>query len=261
MSNREKNKKTEYILTIGVWVVIFIIWHLATSLGWVSKVLVPSPKAVVQAFVELVKDGYGGTTLLGHLGASFRRMFIALGIAVLTSIPLGLLSGYFIKVRAVVDSIVEFYRPLPPLAYYTLLILWMGIEDSSKIMLLFLAGFAPLYISCVSAVQKVSRAYILSAKCMGANQTQVFFKIILPACLPEIFVGLRTAVGVEYTTLVAAEMVAATSGIGWVVLDASNYLKSDVMFVGILIMGITGILIDAILRLIEKKSVFWKGYV
>jgi taurine transport system permease protein len=250
----------EQIMTITTWVVIVGGWYIATKYELVSKTLVPSPQKTFNSFIEIFKNGYGGNSIWVHLGASFQRLFIALGLAIVTAVPLGLLSGYYKKVRAIIDSMVEFYRPLPPLAYYTLLVLWMGIDDKSKITLLYLAGFAPLYISCVSAVTKINQDYVLSAKTLGANQNQVFFKIVLPACLPEIFIGLRTAIGVEYATLVAAEMVAATSGIGWLVLDASKFLKSDIMFVGILIMGITGILIDVVLRLIENKIVFWKGH-
>jgi len=101
----------------------------------------------------------------------------------------------------------------------------------------------------------------LSAKSLGASQKKVFFKIVLPASMPEIFTGIRTAFGVSYTTLVSAEMIAATSGIGWMVLDAANFLKSHVIFVGIIIMGITGVLIDAGLRFLERKFVYWKGHV
>jgi len=137
--------------------------------------------------------------------------------------------------------------------------MWMGIGQASKIMLLFLAAFAPIYISCIAATNKINPNYILSAQTLGANRKQIFKTIILPACLPEIFTGIRTAVGVSYTTLVAAEMVAATSGIGWMVIDASKYLKSNVMFFGIIIMGLTGILIDFGLQKLERKLVFWKG--
>lgn len=261
MEKEKKKISVEQILTIVTWLVILGGWYLVTKLGLVSKNLVPSPYKVWTSFVNVIKDGYSGTSIWAHLGASFQRLFLALGLAIITAVPLGLLSGYYSKVRAVIDSVVEFYRPLPPLAYYTLLILWLGIDNTSKITLLYLAGFAPIYIACVSAVTKINQDYILSARTLGASQNKIFFKIVLPACLPEIFVGLRTAVGVEYTTLVASEMVAATSGIGWMVLDASNFLKSDIMFVGILIMGITGILIDVLLRFLEKKLVFWKGYV
>lgn len=261
MEKESKKGTVEKIFTVATWILILGGWYLITKLKLVSSVLVPSPYDVYITFLEILNNGYNGVSLLAHLGASFERLFIALILAIITAIPLGLLSGYFSKVRAIIDSVVEFYRPLPPLAYYTLLILWFGIDNTSKVILLFLAGFAPIYLACVSAVTKIDKDYILSAKSLGAKQNDIFFKIVLPACLPEIFTGIRTAVGVTYTTLVAAEMVAATSGIGWMVLDASNYLKSDVIFIGILVMGVTGILMDVILRFLEKKIVFWKGHI
>ena len=251
----------EKILTIATWIIIFVSWYFVTKFEIFSKTLVPSPYKVWTAFLYILQNGYNKISLWSHLGASFQRLFFALILAIATAIPIGLLSGYFIKVKAVVDSVVEFYRPLPPLAYYTLLILWFGIDNTSKVTLLYLAAFAPIYIACVSAVKKINKDYILSAKSLGAGEKEIFFRIVLPACLPEIFTGIRTAVGVSYTTLVSAEMIAATSGIGWMVLDASNFLKSDVIIVGIIIMGITGILIDYVLRLIETKIVFWKGQV
>ncbi len=256
-----KKSKVEKRLTVLTWLTILAIWYLVTELRIFSATLVPSPYKVWLTFLTILKEGYNGVSIWVHLGASFRRLLIALGLAVTTAVPLGLLSGYFNKIEAIIDSVVEFYRPLPPLAYYTLLVLWFGIDDKSKVILLFLAGFAPIYIACVSAVRKINQDYILSAKSLGADQKRVFFKIVLPACLPEIFTGIRTAFGVAYTTLVSAEMVAATSGIGWMVLDASNFLKSDVIFVGIIIMGITGVIIDAGLRFLEKKIIFWKGHV
>src|SRR6056297_1603071 len=262
-NNKQKNKKSkiERRLTILSWLSIFIVWYLITKFEVFSPTLLPSPARVCNAFISLLKNGYNGDPLWVHLGASLRRLFLALAFAISTAVPLGLLSGYFSKIEAIIDSIVEFYRPLPPLAYYTLLILWFGIDDESKIILLFLAAFAPIYLACVSAVSKINKNYILSAKSLGANQKKVFFKIVLPASLPEIFTGIRTAFGVSYTTLVSAEMIAATSGIGWMVLDAANFLKSDVIFVGIIIMGITGVIIDAGLRFLERKFVYWKGHV
>lgn len=256
---KELNKRTFHIISIGTWMVLLFLWWFLTNTGMIESKLVPSPQETWGTFIDILKNGYNGTTLLGQLSISFYRMFIALFYAVLSAIPLGLLSGYFLPFQAVVDSVVQFYRPLPPLAYYTLLILWLGIDETSKISLLFLAAFAPIYVACVSAVSRVKKDYILSGKSLGANNRQIFFLIIFPACLPQIFTGIRTAVGVAYTTLIAAEMVAATSGIGWMVIDASRYLKSDVMFVGIIIMGITGVLLDLILKKIESIVVFWEG--
>ena len=194
-----------------------------------------------------------------HLFASLRRLFIAYILAVITAIPLGLLSGYSEKIRAVFEPIIAFVRPLPPLGYYTIIILWMGIGDGSKVMLLFLGAFAPIYLSCVAGVTRVKLDYIYRARTLGANKRQIFFYVIFPSALPDIFVGLRNAMSTAYATSVAAEMVAAVSGIGWMVLDASKYLRSDVIFVGIIIMGITGIMLDKMLLYSERKIVFWKG--
>ncbi|HEY4538121.1 MAG TPA: ABC transporter permease [Erysipelothrix sp.] len=254
-----KSKDNHKLISVITWLVIIGFWYISTNTNLISSQLLPSPQKVFQAFINIVKNGYNATPFINHLGISFYRLFVAVILALITAIPLGLLSGYFPKFRAVIDSLVSFYRPLPPLAYYMLLILWLGIDEESKIMLLFLASFAPIYIACASAVGRVDQSYILSAESMGATKRQVFQTIIVPATLPDIFIGIRTAVGVAYTTLVSAEMVAATSGLGWMVIDASRYLKSDVMFVGIIIMGITGILIDYVLKSIEKKVVFWAG--
>src|SRR6056297_3070661 len=259
--DEEKKSKTEKSLTFLTWASIFILWYVITKLEVFSPVLLPGPFRVWKAFLHILENGYNKVPIWVHLAASLKRLFVALFFAIFTAVPLGLLSGYFIKVESIIDSVIEFYRPLPPLAYYTLLILWFGIDDTSKVILLFLAGFAPIYIACVSAVTKINEDYILSAKSLGASRKKIFFKIVLPASMPEIFTGIRTSMGVAYTTLVSAEMVAATSGIGWMVLDASNFLKSDVIFVGVIIMGITGITIDFGLRYLEKKIVYWKGYV
>lgn len=260
-SNQNKKSKIEIILTFSTWASIIFGWFLIAKLGIFTPTLLPGPARVWSAFLRILEKGYNGVPLWSHLGASFKRLFVALFFAIFSAIPLGLLSGYFNKIEAIIDSVVEFYRPLPPLAYYTLLILWFGIDDTSKQILLFLAAFAPIYIACVSAVRKLNQDFVLSAKSLGASQKDLFFKIVLPASLPEIFTGIRTAFGVAYTTLVSSEMVAATSGIGWMVLDASNFLKSDVIFVGIIIMGITGVIIDSGLRFLERKIIFWKGHV
>jgi len=259
MNKKSKKITSEKMLSIGTVFVILVLWFISTTLGWANPKLVPYPQSVWTAFIDIVQNGYKNYTLLQHFGASMQRLLIAFFSAAIIAVSLGLASGYNSKIRAVFEPIIEFYRPLPPLAYYTLLVLWLGIENESKIALLFLACFAPIYISCVSSVIKIKEDYINSAYTVGANKLQIFIYVIFPSCLSDIFVGLRTALGVSYTTLVAAEMVAAKSGIGWMVLDASNYLRSDIIFVGIIIMGITGILLDQCIRFVEHKVVPWKG--
>lgn len=261
MKDRIKHVAIERVLTILTWVVILGGWYISTEYNLVNSRFLPSPMKVWNTFLDITENGYNRIPLWQHMYDSFERLFMALGLAIVTGVPIGLLSGYSSKFKAIVDSVVGFIRPLPPLAYYTLLVIWFGIDNTSKVTLLYLAAFAPIYIACISAVVNINKDYILSAESLGAGKWNIFFKIVLPACLPEIFTGIRTAVGVSYTTLVSAEIVAATSGMGWMVLDASNFLKVDVIFVGIFIMGFTGIAIDVVLRIIEKKIVFWKGYV
>ncbi|WP_196605818.1 ABC transporter permease subunit [Pectinatus haikarae] len=250
---------TEHLITLSTVAVIFISWYAATEWKLFSEVIIPPPGKVYKTFIDILSEGYKGAALSTHLFDSIERLLAAFVFVCLTAVPAGLLSGYNSKIRAVLEPLVGFYRPLPPLAYYTMLVIWMGIGNSSKIMLLYLAGFAPVYLACISGVMKIKRDYISGAYTLGANKYQVFVYVVLPACLPDIFTGLRTALGFSYTTLVAAEMVAAETGIGWMVLDASKFLLSDVIFVGIFIMGITGIMLDVLLKFMENKIIPWKG--
>lgn len=257
MSN--SNSKKSNLIGIGTVLLIFVVWFAISNYTNINAIFLPTPQKVWDAFINICSRGYKGSSLMLHLTASLGRLLAAFVLSVVTAVPLGLLSGTVENVKAMLDPMINFYRPLPPLAYYTLLVLWMGIGDSSKICLLYLACFAPLYISSVSAVAKIESNYINNAIILGANKWHVFTTVIFPFSLPDIFAGMRTALGVGYTTVVAAEMVAARSGIGWMVLDASNYLRSDVIFVGIIIMGVTGIILDKIILLIEKLVIPWKG--
>jgi taurine transport system permease protein len=246
-------------ISITAVLIAFAAWWIVSASGAISALFLPTPVAVWKAFLEIVKDGYKGSPLYLHIIQSLKRLLIAFAIALFTAVPLGLLSGYSAKVRAFVDPFIEFYRPLPPLAYYTLLVLWLGIGDSSKIALLALAAFAPLYLSVVSGVSKVPRDRINGARSLGAKEWDIFAHVIFPSTLPDLFTGIRTSIGMTYTTLVAAEMVAAVSGMGWMVLDASKFLRSDVIFVGIILMGFIAVLIDGLIRWLEYNRVPWKG--
>ena len=252
-------KKKSLLITTCVWVVLLAIWFLVTNLKLVSPILFPSPQDVWFTFTSILGHGYNNISFWQHLGITLFRLFSALILAIITAVPLGLASGMSEWVHAIVDSLIQFYRPIPPLAYYTILILWLGIGEGSKIILLYLAAFAPIYIACVEGVHHLNQDYVLSAKSLGADKWSIFKWVIFPGSLPDIFTGIRTAMGVSFSTLVAAEMVASTSGIGWMVIDASKYLKSSVMFMGIFILGGLGLLLDWLLQLLERKWIFWKG--
>jgi taurine transport system permease protein len=235
------------------------LWWLIAALEVVPELFVPSPGSVWRAFLHTLTEGYRGGTLLEHLGMSLARVLGGFLLAVATAVPLGLFMGRHRVVRAALDPLVEFYRPLPPLAYYTLLIVWLGIGDGSKIALLYLAAFPPLSISAMSAVRGINPRRIESAQCLGAGDWQLFTRVIFPSCLPEIFTSLRVSIGFTYTTLVSSEIVAAANGIGWMVLDASRFLRTDIIFMSIIVMGLTGLLLDRTIRFIEARVVPWKG--
>ncbi len=176
--SQKKSKPASYrwlsFLSVGI---AFSLWFLATNLGWVESILFPSPQAVWAAFTDILANNYkGNLSLAQHTFASMQRLFIAFALAFVLAVPLGLASGYFKPVRAIFDPFIEFYRPLPPLAYYTLLVLWLGIENESKIALLFLAGFAPLYIAMIAGVERVPRDRINAALSLGASQWQPTFR-------------------------------------------------------------------------------------
>lgn len=249
-------------LSIGIatFLIAGLAWHLVTALGLVSPLFLPAPGSVWDTFVKIAfQDGYKNILLWEHLGVSLSRVGFAFLLALVTAVPLGLLSGMSSVARSVLSPLVYFYRPLPPLAYYTILVIWLGIGESSKLALLYLAGFAPIYISSMSAVGNVDPARLKIAAMLDLSWRQRFLYVVFPSCLPEIFTGMRTAFGFIYTTLVAAEMVAARSGVGWMVLDASKFLLSDVMFVGIIWIGLTGVLIDLGFVGLERLLIPWKG--
>ncbi|GKU83969.1 taurine ABC transporter permease [Niallia sp. NCCP-28] len=255
---KSKNMRLRGI-SIGSVIVLFIIWTIVTKLEWVDPYFIPKPQAVWSSFLVLIAEGYKGASLLTHIANSMYRLFTALFFVFVTAVPLGILCGYSQHIRAVFAPIIEFYRPLPPLAYYALLVLWLGIDNESKIALLFLSGFAPLFIATAASVEKLPADQINASLSLGANKLKLFWFIILPSCYPDILTGLRTSIGVTYATLVAAEMVAATNGIGWMVLDASRYLRSDIVFVGIILMGIIAIVLDGLLRFYQARRFSWVG--
>lgn len=258
-SARSRPMPVEALLTAVTLLSIFLFWFAVARLRLVSELFVPTPASVWEAFLDIASEGYRGGTLLHHLLDSLYRVLVGFMGAIFTAVPLGLAIGYSSKVQAVFDPIIEFYRPLPPLAYYTLLVIWLGIENESKIALLYLAAFPPLSVSAMQGVKGVPEVRVHGALSLGASRWQVFRYVIFPSCLPDIFTGMRVSIGFTYTTLVAAEMVAATSGIGWMVLDASKFLRSDVIFMGNIVMGITGILLDRLIRIAERRVVPWKG--
>ncbi len=241
--------------------VLIGLWFLITGMGWVKPLFLPSPFAVYNKFVIAMTQGVANSTLTQHTLASLGRVFGAFALACVTAIPLGILMGVNRVMRGLFDPIIEFYRPLPPLAYLPLVIIWLGIGEFPKVFLIFLAIFAPMAIAARAGVRSVSTEQIHAAYAMGASRAQVISQVIMKAALPEIFTGMRIGIGVGWTTLVAAEMVAADRGLGFMVLNAAQFLASDTVIMGIIVIGVFAFAFDLLIRYMERVFIPWKGKV
>jgi len=240
-------------------IALIALWFLATSTGWVKPLFLPSPFAVYDKFISAMTDGVANSTLAEHAMASLTRVFSAFFLACVTAVPIGILMGVNRYARGIFDPPIEFYRPLPPLAYLPLIIIWFGIGEFPKILLIYLAIFAPMAIAARAGVRSVSIEQIHAAYAMGGSRMQIVWHVILKAAMPEIFTGLRIGIGVGWTTLVAAEMVAADRGLGFMVLNAAQFLASDIVIMGIIVIGVFAFAFDLLVRYVEKFAIPWKG--
>ena len=247
------------MLSIVTIVVLLAAWWLVTALGWVKPLFVPSPQSIVQKLIDIQQNGFTGTPLIEHIAISTARVFGAFLLACVIGIPLGLAMGMSPFIRGIFDPPIEFYRPIPPLAYLPLMIIWFGIGETSKVMLIFLSVFAPVALGARAGVRSAAIEQIHAAYSFGATRWQVLVHVILPAAMPEILTAMRIGIGFGWTTLVAAEMVAATTGIGYMVLSASQFLQTPTVIMGIIIIAGIAYAFDMLMRFVERKLVPWKG--
>ena len=239
---------------------LLLLWWVATHYGWIRDIFLPTPEKIFTSFGEAWRgEIQGGKPLSEHFWWSLFRVFAAFLFACVTAVPIGIAMGVSRIARGIFDPPIEFYRPLPPLAYLPLIVIWFGIEETAKVILIYLACFAPLAMAARAGVKGVMIEQINAAYSMGASKWQVIFHVIIPAAMPEILTGMRIAIGFGWTTLVAAEMVAATGGLGQMVLNASNFLRTDVVIMGILVIGGVAYVFDLLMRYVERVLVPWKG--
>ncbi|MFF9021427.1 ABC transporter permease [Streptomyces eurythermus] len=244
--------------------VFLLLWQLLAASGTWSETLVPPPAKVWDAFADVSTThdgvrGYNGTYLVEHLGISLRRIGIGAGLGIAAGVVFGLLMGTVGWLRALFEPWITFLRTLPPLAYFSLLVIWLGINEEPKITLLAVAAFPPVAVSTTTAVAAVPRSLTEAARALGASRWNVITDVVVPSALPETLTGVRLAVGVAYSSLVAAELVNGLPGIGGMVKDAANYNNTPVVLVGIITIGVSGLIIDGLLLRLERAVVPWRG--
>ncbi|MCP3323153.1 taurine transporter subunit [Aeromonas hydrophila] len=239
---------------------LLALWWLVARLGLISPLFLPPPAQVLQQFATLAgPQGFMDATLWQHLAASLQRILIALAAATLCGVTVGLAMGLSPTLRGMLDPLIELYRPVPPLAYLPLMVIWFGIGETSKVLLIYLAIFAPVAMATLAGVQGAKQVRLRAARALGANRWQVLWYVIVPGALPDILTGLRIGLGVGWSTLVAAELIAATRGVGFMVQAAGEFLATDVVLAGILVIALIAFTLELGLRALQRHLTPWHG--
>jgi len=252
-------KKSTAPISVATGVVMVLLWWFVAQTGSVSPLFLPTPVEVFTTAKTIFQEGYANGTLWEHVSASLTRILVALAIAVTLGLPVGLAMGLNRWAKGIFDAPIEFYWPLPPLSYLPLMIIWLGIGETSKIALIALAMFAPVVLSAQAGVRSLPIERVNAALSLGATRWQLLYDIVFLSALPDIMTGIRIAIGIGWSTLVAAELIAATRGIGYMTMSASHFLATDAVFVGIGIIAACALGFSLIMRWLEHVLVPWRG--
>lgn len=251
---RKNLDKKAYLSIAAIsFVILFGAWTILSVSGLVNKTFLPTPITVIQAFINTVKDG----TLIADMYISIFRIFMGFIIAVIIGVPLGILTGTFKSCEAFIQPVVEFVRYMPVPAFIPLIMVWVGIGESAKITVIFIGTLFQLIPMVADNIKSVHDDLVNAGYTLGASKRQVILKILIPGMMPKLMDTLRMMMGWAWTYLVVAEIVAANSGLGYSILKAQRFLKTDVIFMGIFAIGILGLITDRTFALINKKLFKW----
>lgn len=231
-----------------------VLWWAAVASGLANPILMPPPGTVLRAIVEMTLEG----TLLVHIGVSLARALGGFLIAVMIGVPVGVLIGRSARVYAMLDPWIELARPVPPIAVLPLIVLWFGIGEKSKLVVVFYGALFPILVNTVHGVRSVDNTLIRAARALGASERQIFSLVVLPAAVPSVVTGLRLGAGMAIFVLVAAELLGSTAGLGWLIMDAREHFFTDRIMVGIVALGLVGYLINRGLLWLEGRLVKWR---
>ncbi|WP_294372995.1 ABC transporter permease [uncultured Clostridium sp.] len=247
------NKKKCINVTIGLGILV-LLWIFASLSSKTGNTVIPSPKDVFEAFKELFEGGL----LFEYIGISLYRFFVGYISSVLVAIILGLIMGWYTKIWDIVDPIVQVLRPISPTAWFPFIVIAFGIGNLPAIAIIFIAGFFPVLLSTVSAVKKIDKTYLKVAGNFEIKGIYLITKIVIPAIFPYIANAMHIALGTAWIFLVAGEMVGAQSGLGYLIIDARNNLRTDMLLAGIILIGVIGLILDKLIGKIERTiSIRW----
>ena len=231
------------------------LWEIATALGLIDQVLLPSPAEVVKALIASILDG----SLLRNIVASFVRVVEGFFLAMIVAVPMGISMGVSRTVFGLLNPLLELLRPIPPIAVIPLTILWFGIGELSKALLIAYGAFFPILVNTMAGFRQVERVHVHAAQALGASRYHIFRDVVLRSALPFVIVGARLGMGMAFIVLVAAELIASNSGLGYMINDARYNFRTDQMFVGMACIGTLGFGLNVLLLKIEGHLLKWKS--
>ncbi len=249
-----KGRDLSTLLPFASFAAILLLWELAARIsGWSVQVF-PGPSVVVKSIGELIMNG----TLLQHSVASLFRVTVGFYLAALLGIPLGIVIGRVALANKTINPLIQFLRPISPLAWIPLAMLWFGIGDKPAVFLIFLSSFFPLVVSTAVAVGAINPIYFQVASNFCFTRWEVLSKVVIPSILPDVVTALRISISIAWLVVVAAEMIAVQSGLGYLILDSRNALRMDYVMVGMVVIGGIGVLLDLVMRRIGRlDSTAW----
>ena len=246
-------------MSIAGLIVFFGLWEISVRLGWVSNRTLSPPSAVIQTFVfKLTNVNPDGSTLPQHFLQSLKLALSSFVVAVIIGVPLGWVMGYYKVASFLLNPIFEIIRPIPPIAWIPIIILTMGIGMPAKMFIIFVAAFVPCVINSYLGIRLTDPVRINVAKTFGASEWEIFTTVCIPSSMNMVFTGIRLSLNNSWTTLVAAEMLAATRGLGYMIQLGRTLIRPDIIIVGMFTIGITGALLNNVLALFEKKAAPWR---
>lgn len=245
--------------SIGAVAALLLLWAAVTMSGLVGSGYLPTPQGMASEFITLLKDGYKDKSLWAHIEASLFRTLIGFVIGSVIGIPMGLLSGYNKVVGAMFSPIMAFIRPIPPIAFIPMAVLYFGLGETGKIVLILFTAFNYAFVNAHAGAATVPMSYYRAAESIGLNKSQIFFRVVLLAAVPQIFTGLKVAMALSWAVVVAAELVGAQAGLGFMISDAAQLFRIPVVFIGIALIGLIGLVLNFLLSYSENKLVHWKG--
>lgn len=247
------------LISAATIVGLLSLWALVTNVFHISAMVLPSPQSIAGNFRTMVVDGYAGHPLWEHILASVLRTLIGFFIGITLAIPLGLWMGYSRTVNAVLWPVFGFIRPIPPIAYIPLAILWFGIGEFSKVLLIFVASFNFTVLASAAGMRAVPEQLIRAGTNLGLTKRQMFVSVMLPAAMPQIFTGIKTSIAVSWAVMVAAELIAAQIGLGFIIEDAGTFFRTPEVMIGVAIIGAIGLVFEATVVAIERRVLHWQA--